>query len=785
MFHYQGIKQRRKSRYRGTGRRVRKGWTIPDSELQSWQQGLDDKILLCGNTIDIDQFNNCLVEHASNHVCNKLKRENRYRDPPDIQELIDARRQCGSSCISAKRDISKQINKHRRAAKAEHKELLCKQVANRRWDSKRELDSILESEARTNPQRIIAENGEEFGVERAHEWGDVVSGFWSGVYKDCLATKEIVNSYLKYLCLQVTALVMCLRLESTWQPLFSLDFVLGAVKGLKAGKCPDDSGLVSEVVQNISLNGLDVLAGLFEERAANTAMDTWNDDSWANLHAFLLAKSKGTCQVECFRPIHVLFVLQKVYHRCLYMMLSAYWKITGLIQFGARKGHQALELIHVLRLVVEKSIEWSRPYVIVSLDLRKAFDTLSRAAIIKFVEENDIPLRLKLAILREVLGPRSVAFLFDDILTKPVNMESGLRQGGPDSSFLFALILNSILCGLSEDWKARGLGFSFGCFGGEPLAYSMWYDEFRDLLGSHDPQSVFLAIVAFMDDTYLVASSMRDAQIMVNELKEKFLAAGLQFAAGKAKYMSENCDLGDSCSGLLLDEKEIPRVSELKVLGSVITSRGDERRTYEQRISAAWGCYWRWSHVLECSATIQTRLRFWMLTVGRSLLYGLSSTRENSFNSERLDIVQRNMIRRMMKLKRQVIAWVDSAEGSVPVYEQWVDWQIRSLRRARDEILKAGLKISCKLTQERTFWAGHVGRFDLGDREPHILKHVLLWRPVTWWKLQTFFNGCKMTTLFHNVEVGGLRRWEWHLPEDWLQTANNETPDAVRYSQDS
>ena len=49
-------------------------------------------------------------------------------------------------------------------------------------------------------------------------------------------------------------------------------------------------------------------------------------------------------------------MIQKVYLRCIYQVLSVHWAIGGLIQLGARKGHQAIELVHTLRLVVEKSV---------------------------------------------------------------------------------------------------------------------------------------------------------------------------------------------------------------------------------------------------------------------------------------------------------------------------------------------------------------------------------------------------------------------------------------------
>ena len=210
------------------------------------------------------------------------------------------------------------------------------------------------------------------------------------------------------------------------------------------------------------------------------------------------------------------------------------------------------------------------------------------------------------------------------------------------------------------------------------------------------------------------------------------------------------------------------------MLGSVITSRADERRSYEHRIAASWACYWRWQHILECQADINIRIKFWMLTVGRSMLYGLASTRENSFNQERLAITQRNMVRRMLKLKRKPIGWIDNGtEKQTPILEQWVEWQVRTLRRSADEIRLAKSSIVIKLIEERSSWAGHVARFGLGTRESHILKNVILRRNVFWWKTQMWFNdlGSHTHRLVHNADVGVLRRWEWSLPEDWLEVA--------------
>lgn len=780
LFHFCECNAVKRRRLHLHAQRARKGWTLHGESLEQWQTELDASLEADHGKMSISVFNRTVLQHACKHPVNKQRNGNKYKDSDDIRDLINLRRQCGHDQVQVKRDLTKHINKLRRIDKATWQEHICNKVANRRWDFKADLEQHLGSkEHREIPHMLVNDVGESFGEDRASEWPKVVENFWGKVYKDNVATDEFVMSYMKLLCMQVTALTMCLRLENTWRPLFTMDILDKAIGGLKPMRCQDGSGMVSEVVQALGSKAKETMLALFEDRASDTCMDQWDDDPWNHLVAVLIAKTKGTCSVDQFRPIHVLYVLQKVYHRCLYIILAAFWKIVGFVQFGARKGHQAIELVHVLRVVVEKSIEWSRGYVIISLDIRKAFDSLSRAAILKFMEENPVPLRLKMAFLREILSKRTITMLFCDYLTDPVHMQSGLRQGGPDSSFLFALIINDILSKLCHEWKGKKLGYAFGPFGGEGLAFDEWLETFQEHIIGFDPCDIYVAVLAFMDDTYLVAQSWRHAQIMINDLVEAFLEAGLCLAPEKLKFMSENCDDEHAVGTLLVGGVPVQRVTELKVLGSLVCARGEERKTYEHRLKSAWACFWKWRHVLECSAPIGARLKFWMLTVGRSMLWGLSTTRADVYNAERLAITQRNMVRRMLRIKRRPV----DTEPTL-ILEPWVEWQIRSLRHAANVITENNSSIIQHLVQERRSWAGHISRFGMGGKEQHLLKAVLLWRNVSWWYWQKFYNDCQFTVLRHKSDVGRLRRWEWFLPRDWiLQEPSNWDPQEPLVSQ--
>jgi hypothetical protein len=272
--------------------------------------------------------------------------------------------------------------------------------------------------------------------------------------------------------------------------------------------------------------------------------------------------------------------------------------------------------------------------------------------------------------------------------------------------------------------------------GGEKTAFDTWSFEFREHLVDFDPNNVFVALLAFMDDCYIVARNYAEAQIMMNELVKEFEKWGLSVASEKLKFMSENCDcdLAGVQACLWHGDVAVERVQVLKVLGGKIASRGDERIAYEHRIASAWACYWKWQHVLESGASIKAKISFWHATVGRSMMYNLCTTRADVFNSERLAITQRNMVRRMLRLKRQPITLEPL------VREQWVDWQIRSLRRAGEVVKEHASSVVTVLELERAKWASHVRRFGVQGKPQHILKCILLWRNVSWWKWQQFYN---------------------------------------------
>ena len=96
--------------------------------------------------------------------------------------------------------------------------------------------------------------------------------------------------------------------------------------------------------------------------------------------------------------------------------------------------------------------------------------------------------------------------------------------------------------------------------------------------------------------------------------------------------------------------------------------------------------------------------------------------------ADKLNFVQAQMFRRMMKLKR--------IKNELGVRETWLEWHKRTLAKAYDTIKAEGVLIEHYVDNSRVTWSQHVSRFGLGKRPNHLLKKVVLCRSRLWWSFQ-------------------------------------------------
>jgi hypothetical protein len=151
-----------------------------------------------------------------------------------------------------------------------------------------------------------------------------------------------------------------------------------------------------------------------------------------------------------------------------------------------------------------------------------------------------------------------------------------------------------------------------------------------------------------------------------------------------------------------------------------------------------------------------------MKTVAMSMTWGLETTRSQIGHHKMLASAQRFQIVKMMGLKRQTY------EGGI--VEEWLSWHIRKFRQAKAIIKQCNADIVDFVRNKRLNFAGHVARFGTAEREQHIVKNVLLWRCLGWWRQQQRYN-LKLPDheqFLHTMIFGKPRRWESQFPTEYL-----------------
>ena len=225
----------------------------------------------------------------------------------------------------------------------------------------------------------------------------------------------------------------------------------------------------------------------------------------------------------------------------------------------------------------------------------------------------------------------------------------------------------------------------------------------------------------FADDLIIYAVTMNELTDMLDMLADEFKIMGLELNGSKSKIFSidPNVFANDNPSYVNTadDMIEIVRANQThKYLGTSL--QGDLRLRGKSNLAYRLKCAWSKFHVLYTSLTnkhvaIKLRLRLFDAVVTPTVLYGLISSPLNSHDYDRLAIIQRKMLRKM-------VGWVKLPD------DEWND----VFRGLRMEIQKATDQYSIRM------WADEMSlrktnlqmQIDNGERN-RLTTRVVEWDP--------------------------------------------------------
>jgi hypothetical protein len=250
-------------------------------------------------------------------------------------------------------------------------------------------------------------------------------------------------------------------------------------------------------------------------------------DAWRSLDLIYLYKSKARHACSNYRGISLINVPCKVHTMIVQERVKAQLEASlSPTQFGFRPGRGTPDAVFTLRQLQHAALRSRSPLYVAYIDLKSAFDTVSREGLWTLLSQHGIHPTL-IALIQDLYADNSVQVRVGASRSPPITTTIGVRQGCPLSPLLFNLFI---------DLVARRLEALHPDLGASVRVRS---NGDRLAAPSHDSQAHTLRRILqilYADDMALVATSMDDLRTLLLSAESIFTSLGLTVNYGKTKF---------------------------------------------------------------------------------------------------------------------------------------------------------------------------------------------------------------------------------------------------------
>ena len=227
----------------------------------------------------------------------------------------------------------------------------------------------------------------------------------------------------------------------------------------------------------------------------------------------------------------------------------------------------------MLLRIKELAGEWGGTYVLLKVDIKRAFDRVTHSALLASLLRLETDRRAIEAIAGEVLFARVRPTLDAIEADSDIRLFRGMRQGSSLSGLLFIMILSDVLRPPEKKWGELHLGCQCGEY------------RYNHLL--------------IADDLVLIGKDGAEVSRMLSDLQEALAEVGLETNAAKFQYVYGPLDRSMGKSVQVLpgtDQSEQGMV----VLGRSLRggSLPDDLHDLRQKKAKGWGRYHAYKRIL-------------------------------------------------------------------------------------------------------------------------------------------------------------------------------------------
>lgn len=258
--------------------------------------------------------------------------------------------------------------------------------------------------------------------------------------------------------------------------------------------------------------------------------------SLLNSRTVFIPKKAGAINPTDFRPISIGSVVIRHYHKILASRISKL-PIHDVRQTAFLPGDGIAENLYLLQTLVSESRSKLKTLHMASVDVSKAFDTVSHFALTETLSGLGFPAAF-VEYVQTIYTSATTTFEFGDGLEyEPVILGRGVKQGDPLSPLLFNLVINRALNDLNQNVGFRLCDNTIGAiaFADDVILFSSTQKGLQDNLS-------------------LFGGSLRNLGLEIN--RQKSCAVSL-VASGRDKKMKHIADSLFTIGGLPLPQKHL------------------------------------------------------------------------------------------------------------------------------------------------------------------------------------------------------------------------------------
>uniref|UniRef100_A0A8D8X0K2 Craniofacial development protein 2 n=1 Tax=Cacopsylla melanoneura TaxID=428564 RepID=A0A8D8X0K2_9HEMI len=435
--------------------------------------------------------------------------------------------------------------------------------------------------------------------------------------------------------------------------------VCDAIKKMRNNRAPGEDGIVAELIKYGGFAVESAIHKIIKEVWMKEIMpESWNVGVICPIHK---KGDKSNC--ENYRGITLLDTTYKILTTIINNRIKEVIndKI-GEYQCGFRPARGTTDQLFVVRQIFEKCYEYDIDLNILFIDFKQAFDSLERSKLKDAMKSLEIPSKLiNLAMMSMAKSKAKVKI--DNILSDPLEINAGVKQGDSLSATLFIIALHKAV----EEIDQRG--------------------------------TIFIKstqICAYADDIALISRSEHRLIEIYKELEEKGKTLGLVINEAKTKYMKLSAaEERRQIEDLVIDDKTFQGVGQFKYLGEIVSNNGKTSSAIKERLQLGNRAYFANQILLKNKLlTRKTKMTIYRTIIRPVITYGSESWTLTKEDQEKIRRFERKVIRRIY--------------GPIRVDED--NWRIRYNSEIND--ILNGEDIVKFIKSQRLRWFGHLQRME-------------------------------------------------------------------------